>query len=166
MPTEAITAHKIVTLNFTLKDEDGELLDSTQGEEPLLYLHGANNLVPGLEAQLEGKKVGDTLSAVVPPEEGYGLPQGPGPQAVPLDSFPEDVDVEPGMPFIADDEEGNEIEMWVVDVDEDQIIVDSDHPLAGVTLHFDIEVLGIRNATEVELQHGHPHGEDGSGGHH
>lgn len=154
---------KVVSLHYTLRDPDGDVIDSSDGGEPLAYLHGAGNIVPGLERQLAGKKIGDKLAAVVPPEEGYGVPEGPGPQAVPRASFPDDVELEEGLQFFARGPGGETIPLWVVEVDGDTVLVDGNHPLAGVTLHFDVEVVGLRDATADEQAHGHPHGE---GGHH
>jgi FKBP-type peptidyl-prolyl cis-trans isomerase SlyD len=153
----------IVSLHYTLRDDDGDVIDSSSGGEPLAYLHGAGNIVPGLERQLTGKTVGDRLTAVVPPEEGYGLPEGPGPQPVPRSSFPEDVELEEGLQFFARGPGGETIPLWVVEVGGDTVMVDGNHPLSGVTLHFEVEVVEVRAATAEEQEHGHPHGE---GGHH
>ncbi len=158
MSTTPITQGKVVFFHYTLTDADGEVIDSSEGMEPMPYLHGAENIVPGLERQMEGRTVGDRFTAVVPPEEGYGEPEGPGPQAIPRDAFPEDADLEEGMQFAAADEEGNEMPLWVVSIEDDVVIVDQNHPLAGVTLHFQVEIVDMRDATEVEIEHGHPHG--------
>lgn len=156
--TTPITTGKVVFFHYTLTDADGEVIDSSEGMEPMPYLHGAENIVPGLERQMEGRLVGDRFTAVVPPEEGYGEVEGPGPQTIPRDAFPEDAELEEGMQFAAQDEEGNEMPLWVVSVEDDVVIVDQNHPLAGVTLHFQVEIVDMRDATEVEIAHGHPHG--------
>ncbi len=153
-----IEAGKVVFFHYTLSDESGEIIDSSEGAEPLPYLHGAGNIVPGLERQMVGKQVGDRFKAVVPAEEGYGVPEGPGPQAIPRDAFPEDAELEEGMPFTAEDEDGNELPLWIVSVEDDAVIVDQNHPLAGVELHFDIHITDMRDATPEEIEHGHPHG--------
>jgi FKBP-type peptidyl-prolyl cis-trans isomerase SlyD len=158
-----VSAGKVVSVHYTLRDEDGDVLDSSIGDEPLAYIHGAGNIVPGLERQLTGKQIGDKLAAVVPPEEGYGLPEGPGPQPVPRSSFPDDVELESGLQFFTRGPGGETIPLWVVEVTSDTVLVDGNHPLAGVTLHFEVEVVGLRDATAEEQAHGHPHGE---GGHH
>ncbi len=163
--TQTIAAGKVVALHYTLHDEAGALIDGSQGEDPLYYLHGADNLVPGLEAALEGRAVGEKLSVTVPPEEGYGPRQGPGPQAVPREAFPKDAEIEQGMPFCVENEQGEEIDLWVARVEGDQVFVDVNHPLAGVTLCFDVEVVEVRDATAAEQLHGHPHG-PGSDQHH
>jgi FKBP-type peptidyl-prolyl cis-trans isomerase SlyD len=158
---ETIAAGKVVALNYTLRDDAGALIDGSEAGDPLYYLHGAENLVPGLESALEGRRVGDKLSVTVLPEDAYGQPQGPGPQAVPRSAFPEGAELEEGMPFCVENEDGEEIDLWISSVEDDQVLVDVNHPLAGVTLCFDVEVLSIRDATVEEQVHGHPHGPGG-----
>lgn len=160
-PTDAIADGLVVSLEFTLSDAEGKQLDSSKDAGPLLYLHGAENILPGLEKQLTGKKVGDTFTAVVPPAEAFGEPEGPGPQAVPRGEFPPDFELQPGIGLQIDGPDGEPVMVWVHDVDDETVYLDANHPLAGVTLHFDVEVLEIRAATEDEKAHGHPHGPDG-----
>ena len=160
---DTISAGKVVALHYTLRDKAGELIDGSEENDPLFYLHGAENLVPGLESALEGHKVGDKLSVTVEPDDAYGQRQGPGPQAVPRDAFPDDAELEEGMPFCVENDEGEEVDLWISSVEADQVFVDVNHPLAGVTLCFDVEILSIRDATAEEQVHGHPHG---PGGHH
>lgn len=155
-----VEARKVVSIHYTLKNDAGDVLDSSSGQDPLIYLHGAGNIVPGLEKQIDGKSVGDKLSAVVPAAEGYGEREGPGPQPVPKSAFG-GADVQPGMSLVVEDESGNHMPLWVVKVEGEQVFVDGNHPLAGETLHFDVEVVEIRDATEQELAHGHVH----AGGH-
>lgn len=157
-----ISDGKVATFHYTLTDGDGSVLDSSDGREPLSYLHGAGNIVPGLERQLLGKQPGDKLTAVVSPEEGYGVREG-GPQPVPRMQFPQGIQIEVGMMFQAETPEGDRVPLWVARVDEEHIWVDENHPLAGVTLNFAVEVVEVRDATSSELEHGHPHG---PGGHH
>jgi FKBP-type peptidyl-prolyl cis-trans isomerase SlyD len=152
---------KVVTIKYKLTGEDGKVLDESDAEG-MDYLHGAENIVPGLEKQLLGRKVGDTLKAVVPPAEGYGERKG-GPQKLPRSSFPEDVEIEVGMEFLAEGPSGDPMPVWVVGVNASSVVIDRNHPLAGLTLTFDVEVLAIRAATKDEKAHGHPHG---PGGHH
>lgn len=162
MTTPTTVADKtVVTFHYTLRDADGEVLDSSEGEEPLIYLHGADNIVPGLERQLVGKKVGDKLTAVVSAQEGYGEHDGEEPQKVPLSDFPEDAEIEEGMEIVAEDDDDELHPLWVVEVGDDYVLLDHNHPLAGVELHFDVEITAIRAATKEELEHGHPHGADG-----
>ncbi len=156
----------VVSIHYTLKAPDGTLLDSSEGSDPLLYLHGAENIVPGLEKQLTGKAVGDKVVAVVPAAEGYGERTGPEPQKVPRTELPADADLIPGMQIIAESGDGQAFPLWIVEADDEHFTVDHNHPLAGVTLHFDVEIAAIRAATDEEKAHGHPHGPDGHDHHH
>jgi len=156
-----IGARKVVSIHYTLTSGEGQELDSSAGGEPLAYLHGADNIVPGLERQLEGKSVGDKLRAVVTPEEGYGEHSGMSPQPVPRSAF-EGGEPQEGMPLLLEDDEGNEMQFWIAEVQDEVVLLSPDHPLAGVTLCFDVEVVDVRDATPEELMHGHAH----SGNHH
>jgi len=155
----------VVEIHYTLTDDKGEVLDSSQGDDPLPYLQGAENIVPGLERAMLGRKVGDKFKVDVAAEDGYGLREGPGAQAVPRSSFPDDVEIVPGMEFVAEDA-GEELVLWVTKVTDSEVFVDQNHPLAGMSLHFQVEVVSVREATEEEKEHGHPHGPDGHGHHH
>lgn len=157
---------KIVFIHFTLTNAEGEVLDSSIGDEPLFYLHGADNIVPGLEEALTGKTVGDKVQAVIAPEDGYGERNEAPPQRVPREDFPADAEIEIGMPFQAELDEDTVITVWVSDVNENFIELDMNHPLAGETLHFDVEVVRVRPASKDEIAHGHPHGPEGNEGHH
>jgi FKBP-type peptidyl-prolyl cis-trans isomerase SlyD len=156
-----IAAQKVVSIHYRLTSEEGEELDSSAGGEPLVYLHGADNIVPGLERRLEGKGVGEKVRAVVPPGEGYGEHSGMSPQPVPRSAF-EGGEPQEGMPLLLEDDEGNELQFWIAEVQDEVVLLSPDHPLAGVTLCFDIEVMDVRDATAEELAHGHVH----VGGHH
>jgi len=151
-----ITAKKVASIHYILTDDEGGEIDSSRGHEPMTYLHGADNIVPGLEKELEGKKVGDQLEVVVAPEEGYGPESGAPPQPVPRDAF-EGVEPQPGTPLVVESEEGEQMQLWIVDVNDETVTLTPDHPLAGVTLHFKVEVMEVRDATEEELEHGHVH---------
>lgn len=164
MSDTAVAEGKVVSIHYTLRDDEGSVLDSSQGGPPMMYLHGAENIVPGLEKQLTGQSVGDKVEAVVPPAEGYGERRGPGPQQVPRSAFPEDADLEVGMQVMAQGASGDPIALWLVGLAEDHVLVDTNHPLAGVTLHFEVEITGVRAASEEELEHGHPHGPGGAHG--
>lgn len=160
--TVRITQGKVVAIRYVLTDSDGDVIDGCDEENPFLYLHGADNIVAGLEKALADKEVGTAMKVAVPPEEGYGMPQGPGPQPYDRSFFPEeDGEIVPGMQFFADAGDGTPIPLWVTAVEEDKIFMDINHPLAGATLNFDLVVLSIRDATELELEHGHPHGTTG-----
>lgn len=166
MPEQLIADGQVVIMQYTLRADDGELLDSSSPGEPMAYLHGAENIVPGLERALTGKSVGYKGKVVVLPADGYGEREDEEPDAIPRKAFPADMDIEPGMTFMAEGPNNEHAPIWVVAVEGDRIIVDSQHPLSGKTLHFEVEITGIRPATADELEHGHPHGPDGHSGHH
>ncbi len=151
----------VVAIDYTLKTADGSLIDTSEGDEPLHYLHGGGQIVPGLESALLGKAVGDKLSVVVKPEDGYGLHRGDRVLTVPRSSLPEGEEPEVGMQLEAVGRRGEHIVLWVKEVHAETVVLDGNHPLAGETLHFDVEVKAIREATEEELTHGHAHGPDG-----
>ena len=153
-----ISKNSVVSFHYKLTDSDGVVLDSSDGREPFAYLQGSGMIVPGLESQMEGKAKGDKFVAVVAPEVGYGEFNKELLQHVPLDNFGGQK-VEEGMQFQA----GEHSVVTVREVKDGQVLVDGNHPLAGVTLHFDVEVTNVREATTDELSHGHVHGE---GGHH
>ena len=157
-----IEARKVVTLNYTLTDNDGNVIDQSS-DSSFAYLHGANNIIPGLENALEGRSAGDSLNVSVTPAEGYGERDPAKTQAVPRNMFPEDTDIEVGMQFHAQGPNGETLVVSVAAVEDDTITVDGNHPLAGVQLNFAVEVIGVREASKEELEHGHVHG---PGGHH
>lgn len=155
-----IEKDKVVSINYHLTNNDGEVLDSSQGKEPLLYLHGNGNIIPGLENALDGKVPGDKLDVLVEPGEGYGEVDEALLQQVLKEAFPADHQVEVGQTFTAQGQNGP-FQVEVTKVEEETVTVDANHPLAGVTLNFAVEVLEVRDATEQELAHGHVH----AGGH-
>ena len=153
-----ITQNTVVTMHYELKNVDGEVLDSSKDQEPLVYLHGANNIIIGLEEQLEGKAVGDDVSAVIAPEKGYGLPVDALIQTVPLAAFGEEIDkVEVGMRFQAETEQGP-VPVVVTAMDDSNVTVDGNHPLAGQELHFQVNIAEIRDATAEEIENGQVNG--------
>lgn len=152
-----VKANKVVTLSYTLRDDEGEVIDESQEGNPLLYLHGARNIVPGLEEKLEGAAEGEKVEATVPPEKGYGMRIGE-PQEVPRRLFPADAQLAPGMQVVAHDDQGRQIPFFIIGIGEDTVTIDPNHPLAGETLHFEVKVESLRDATEEEIEHGHPHG--------
>ncbi|GAB4032311.1 FKBP-type peptidyl-prolyl cis-trans isomerase [Spirosoma gilvum] len=153
-----ITKNKVAAIHYTLRDDQGNILDSSQGRDPLYYLHGAQNLIPGMEEGLEGRTTGDHFQIDVAPEKGYGKRDPKLVEAVPLQAFGGQ-NVEVGMQFQTND--GQVI--TVTKVEPDTITVDANHPLADQNLHFDVEVIEVRDASADELAHGHVHG---PGGHH
>jgi FKBP-type peptidyl-prolyl cis-trans isomerase SlyD len=153
-----IAKNAVVSFHYTLSNNEGEVIDSSEGNDAFSYLQGGQMIVPGLEAQMEGKGKGDKFKAVVPPELGYGEFDKQLLQKVPLDRFGGQ-QVEVGMQFQA----GEHHVVTVKEVTESDVLIDGNHPLAGITLNFDVEVTDVREATADELAHGHVHG---LGGHH
>lgn len=152
----------VVSIEYTLTDDQGTVIDSSVGGEPLTYLHGAGNIIPGLEGALEGKKVGDSFKVSVPPAEGYGEKDEGLLQVVPRGMFQGVDQVEVGMQFHAQTDHGMQV-ITVAGVEGDNVTVDGNHPLAGQNLNFDVKVVDVRVASSEELEHGHVHG---AGGHH
>ena len=156
-----ITKNKVVTIHYVLKDNEGNELDSSKGKDPLVYLHGASNIIVGLEEELEGKTVGDTVDAVISPEKGYGVPVDALIQTVPREAFGEAIDdIEVGKRFQAETEQGP-VPVIVTAMDETTVTVDGNHPLAGKELHFNVSISDVRDATAEESEHGHAHGPGG-----
>jgi FKBP-type peptidyl-prolyl cis-trans isomerase SlyD len=159
-----IAKDKVVGIHYTLRSTEGETLDSSQGRDPLFYIHGNGQLVPGLEEALEGKDEGEKLRVSVPPEKGYGEYNQGLIQTVARSQFQQDMDIQPGMQFQAQSQAGPII-VTVTEVKDDQVTIDGNHVLAGKTLDFEIEVTKVREATSEEMAHGHVHGPDGQATH-
>lgn len=155
-----IEPSKVVTLNYTLTNDAGTVIDESQ-DGTFVYLHDAQNIIPGLENALTGKAKGDALKVSVPPEEGYGVRDDAKQQEVAREMFPEDAEIEQGMQFHAQGPNGETLVVTVAKLEGDIVTVDGNHPLAGENLHFDVEVLEIRDASAEELEHGHVHGPGG-----
>ncbi|HEY2511122.1 MAG TPA: peptidylprolyl isomerase [Polyangiaceae bacterium] len=164
-----VQPNSYVTVAYVLKDDDGEVLDASDTEdgEPIEYVHGYGMLVPGLEAALAGLTSGDKKKITVPADEGYGERDEELMMELDRGEFPETV--QPGDEFVAASPDGEEVVLHVVEVNEDSVLVDANHPLAGMTLHYEVEVKGIRGATEAEIEaaaraldeaHEHVHGPD------
>ncbi len=151
----------VVTMHYKLVLDGGEVVDSSEGADPLAYLHGSGNIVPGLESAMGGKSEGDKFDVTVTPEEGYGPRHDEAVQTVPRSVFPEDAQLEVGIQFQATDENGRPIMGTIKEIVDDKVTVDFNHPLAGQSLNFSIEVVGIRAATDEEKEHGHVHGPGG-----
>lgn len=160
MAEVSIANHKVAEIHYTLTDDQGEVIDTSRDEEPLPYIHGTKVLVPGLEKELEGKVAGDKIEVTIPPAEAYGEIIPEFKKSIARDLFQFDGDIEVGMRFEADGPDGIEL-VTVIAVDDENITIDTNHPLAGETLNFDVEVVSVRDATEEELQHGHAHGAGG-----
>lgn len=157
-----VSGVKVVSIHYTLKGDGGEVLDASTEGEPLAYLHGFGNIIPGLESALEGKTAGDKVSVTVSPEQGYGQRDEGLVQSVARSAFKGADRLAPGMKFQAGGPQGTRT-VVVTQVEKDLVTVDANHPLAGRTLHFEVEVAAVRDATREEVEHGHVHG---AGGHH
>ncbi|GIV36745.1 MAG: peptidyl-prolyl cis-trans isomerase [Cyclobacteriaceae bacterium] len=154
-----ISKNKVVSIHYTLKDNQGTTLDSSLGGEPLMYIQGIGSLIPGMEEGLEGKTKGDKLQIKVTPDKGYGLRDEALVQQVPRTAFGNQ-EVQVGMRFRAETPAGVQV-VTVTEVSDNAVTVDGNHPLAGVDLNFTVEVMEVRNATPEELAHGHVHGPGG-----
>jgi FKBP-type peptidyl-prolyl cis-trans isomerase SlyD len=154
-----IAKHKVVSIDYTLTDNQGTELDSSRGKGPFAYIHGIGNIIPGLESALEGKRAGDQVNTVIPPDKGYGTRDEGLVQQLPRTQFDTEDKIEVGMQFHAMSEAGPRV-VTVVGVEDDKVTIDGNHPLAGVTLHFDVTVKNVRDASSEELSHGHVHGPD------
>ncbi len=154
-----VAAQKVVTLEYTLKDDQGEILDSSEGAKPLVYLHGQGSLVAGLEKALDNKGEGDSFEITVPPEDAYGTHNPALIQRMQMRRLP-DKNVQVGMRFRVQMEGGARF-LLVTAIQGDYATVDANHPLVGMTLHFSVKVVAVRDATAEELAHGHVHGADG-----
>lgn len=156
-----IKKNSVVSLSYCLKNDRGVELDNSDGGEPLAYLHGSGQIVPGLEKALEGLAVGAKKDVTVTPEEGYGNVSAELKLKVARTNFPEDAEIKEGMQFMGQVGDGKQLPFTVKGIEGEEIMIDGNHPLAGETLHFSIEVVSIREATQEELTHGHAHGEGG-----
>jgi len=157
-----IAKNKVAVIEYTLKNNDGEVLDTSEGGEPMAYIQGVGNLIPGLEDALEGKAVGDDVQVTIPPEKAYGIQNDELVQVVERGVFQGVDDLQVGMQFQAQSDEGVQV-IWIAEIDGDKVTIDGNHPLAGETLNFDVKVVEVRDASAEELDHGHVHG---PGGHH
>lgn len=152
-----IEEFKAVILNYIVKDESGEVIDSSDVDGPINYIHGTEDLIPGLETALEGKEEGDKLTVMVPQSEAYGPHDERLVDAVPLANFEGVSDISPGMSFQTEMEDGSPMLVRVISVENGLVEVDGNHPLAGKDLNFDVEVVTVRDASSEELEHGHVH---------
>jgi FKBP-type peptidyl-prolyl cis-trans isomerase SlyD len=157
-----VSSDKVVLIHYTLKDDAGEVVDTSDGGDPLAYIQGHGNLVQGLEKALQGKEKGSKVTVSVPPEEGYGKFDSKLIQRVPKRSMQSAGQIKKGMQFQARTEDGMRV-FTVTALVGDMVTLDGNHPLADKTLHFAVEVVDVRDASAEELEHGHVHG---VGGHH
>jgi FKBP-type peptidyl-prolyl cis-trans isomerase SlyD len=155
--TMKIENNCVVSIHYTLKNDGGQVLDSSEGREPLVYLHGANNIIRGLEDALDGKSSGDSFSVSVLPEDGYGVRNEEMVQKATRETFSGFDKLEPGMVFSIETDNGLTQQIVITEIEGDIVTVDANHPLAGQTLHFTVSVENIRQADPQEIQHGHAH---------
>lgn len=153
-----VEKHKVVSFEYTLRDDNNAVIDTSEGGQPLTYIHGTGNLIRGLEQALVGKSPGDSFQVTISPEEGYGTRDDGLMEVVPRNRFGAGgEEIRAGMQFYA--EGGSELQViTVVKVEGDKVTVDGNHPLAGMTLNFAVKVVEVRDATEEEILHGHVHG--------
>ncbi len=159
--TMQISKHKVATIDYTLTDDSKNVIDTSEGREPLAFIHGTGQIIPGLESALEGASAGDNMSVSISPDQGYGERNEELVMDVPRSNFEGADKLEAGMTFHTQSESGNVQIVTVVDVSDDMVKVDANHPLAGNTLNFDVTVVEVRDATDEELDHGHVHGPGG-----
>jgi FKBP-type peptidyl-prolyl cis-trans isomerase SlyD len=157
---DTIQNNVVVALAYTLKLENGEVVDESDAEDPLEYLHGAGNIIPGLERELSGMRVGEIKSVQVSAAEGYGEYDPEDTEVMLRSDLPDDMPLTVGTVVVLTDSEENYTEAVIREVSAESITLDYNHPLAGKTLFFDVEVLSLREATPEEIAHGHVHGSD------
>lgn len=151
-----VEKNKVIEIDYTLKDDNGQLLDSSEGKQPLSYIQGVGNLIPGVENALEGKSSGERVQVTVPPETGYGVRDDSLVLSVERDKFSQFEDLQEGVRFRMETPDGPMV-FTVVKIGDGEVLVDGNHPLAGMTLNFDITIQSVREATSEELDHGHVH---------
>jgi FKBP-type peptidyl-prolyl cis-trans isomerase SlyD len=154
-----VTKHTVAFIEYKLTSDEGDVLDTSAGRDPLGYVHGLGTIVPGLERELEGKEKGDTFQVRVEPEHAYGHRDERMVQEVPRSQLPHG-DLQVGMQLQAQSEQGSLI-LTVTKIEGERVLLDANHPLAGIPLNFDVTVVDVREATQEEIEHGHPHGPGG-----
>lgn len=157
-PTRVVEDDLVVSLAYDLRDSEGELIDSAGEDDPLEFIQGFGQIISGLEEEMYGLAVGDERDLVIEPADGYGEYDEEATSLVPLSMFPQGMEIELGMPVELETDDDNEtVDAYVVEVNEETVLLDFNHPLAGETLHFHVKVVGLREATASELDHGHVH---------
>lgn len=163
MTAETVEQDVVVSVHYKLTLDDGSVVEESESDDPLMYLHGHDNIIPGLERGLEGLKVGDSKAVIVEPADGYGEYDPEDMEEVPTSDLPDDFKPEVGMILHVSDEEENHHMAIITEVKPESIMLDFNHPMAGKRLHFDVTIAGLRAATSEELAHGHVHDAHGHG---
>lgn len=159
-----VTDDMVVSLDYTLRLDDDQVIDSSEGRNPLEFIQGQGHIIPGLERELYGMEVGDEKTVTVAPGEGYGERDDSQIQIVGRDAFQPGAELTPGLGVqMQDPQSGQVFQGTISQVNDENVVIDFNHPLAGETLHFDVSIAGLRAATAEELNHGHVHGPDGHG---
>ena len=159
----SVLTNKVISFNYTLKDDEGTILDSSANKEPLTFLSGSQQIIPKLEEALSGMIIGSKKNIKIATADAYGEYSEDAIQKIKMDQFPKEANIEVGMTYIANSPDGKQMPFLVSEINEQDVTVDFNHPLAGKDLEFDVELLDVRDATPEEIQHGHVHG---PGGHH
>ena len=157
----ALGQNKVVTMNYTLKDDQGNIIQTTNNSRPFQFLSGNQQILPKLESEIDAMIIGSKKNVKIAAAEAYGEYSEQAIQQVKKESFPADVDLKVGMEFVANSPEGHQMPFVIKNIKNEEITVDFNHPLAGMDLEFDVELIDIRNATPEEMQHGHVHSPDG-----
>ncbi len=158
---DTVKKNVVVTLQYNLYINDDELLEGTTPDDPLMYLHGHENIIPGLEKALEGMKIGDTKRVTIAPVDGYGARDEDAIETIDRGELPPDLEPHVGMQLEVMDEDGWEEVVEIIEVDEETVTIDFNHPLAGIDLTFEVEITGLRDADDTEIDHGHVHVDGG-----
>ncbi len=156
-----LAENKVFTINYTVKDKEGNVLDTTNKDKPYSFLSGQNQILPELENKIGEMIIGSKKKIVLPPEQGYGEYDEKAVREVKRSDFPEDVELKEGMRFVADTGDGRQLPFIITNIEESEIKIDFNHPYAGKTLEFNVELMNVRDASDEELIHGHAHGPDG-----
>ncbi|RPI71393.1 MAG: peptidylprolyl isomerase [Ignavibacteriales bacterium] len=157
----AIGQNKVVSMNYTLKDKEGNVIQTTDKREPFQYLSGNQQILPNLEKEIDNMIIGSKKNVKIPAKDAYGEYNEQAVQQIDKKTFPDDIELQVGMEFVANSPEGQQMPFVVTDIKEQEVTVDFNHPLAGRDLEFDVELLDVRDATLEEMKHGHAHGPNG-----
>lgn len=157
----SLEPNKVVQIEYTLKDKEGNVLDSTQEKGPFSFISGNNQIIPKLEEKIGEMLIGTEKKVELEPKEAYGEYQNQAVQTVKKDDFPDDAEIKPGMSYVANSPDGKQMPFVIKEVKEEDVVLDFNHPLAGKSLEFDVKLIDQRDATPEEISHGHVHGKGG-----